>query len=148
VIELLGHNRLTDEILRSGLEVAHPARDRGIDLIAYADLKTNVAAFVARPIQMKAASTQSFGIDRKYAKFPNLIIAFVWNLAGPPDQIVTFALTYQEAVSVAENMGYTATASWKAGIYTTTKPSARLRGHLEPYRMTPTRWWERITSDA
>jgi hypothetical protein len=107
VIELLGHNRLTDEILRSGLEVAHPTRDRGIDLIAYADLETNVAAFVARPIQMKAASTQSFAIDRKYAKFPNLLIAFVWNLVGPPDQIVTFALSYQEALSVADKMGYT-----------------------------------------
>jgi hypothetical protein len=146
VIELLGHNRLTDEILRSGLEVAHPARDRGIDLIAYADLETNVTAFVARPIQMKAASTQSFGIDRKYAKFPNLLIAFVWNLAGPPDQIATFALSYPEALSVAENMGYTVTESWNRGIYTTTKPSVRLCSLLEPYRMTPARWWERITT--
>jgi hypothetical protein len=56
VIELLGHNRLADELFRSGLEVAHPARDRGVDLIAYVDLETHVQSFVARPIQMKAAS--------------------------------------------------------------------------------------------
>jgi len=63
VIELLGRNRLTDEILRSGLEVAHPIRDRGVDLIAYADLETNVPSFIARPVQMKAAPSQSFGIN-------------------------------------------------------------------------------------
>lgn len=77
VVELLGRNRLTDEILRGGLEVAHPSRDRGIDLIAYADIDTNVPSFIARPIQMKAASVQSFGINQKYKKFPNLLIAFV-----------------------------------------------------------------------
>ena len=38
VIELLGRNRLVSELLRAGLEVAIPARDRGIDLIAYLDL--------------------------------------------------------------------------------------------------------------
>jgi hypothetical protein len=38
VIELIGRNRLGSEILRDGLEVAVPARDRGIDLIAYSDL--------------------------------------------------------------------------------------------------------------
>jgi hypothetical protein len=145
VIELLGHNRLTDEILRGGLEVAHPARDRGIDLIAYADLKTRVTSFIARPIQMKAASVRSFSIDRKYEKFPNLLIAFVWNLAAAPDQIATFALSYEEAESIADAMGYTKTESWRRGGYTTTNPSARLRKLLGPYSMTPARWCERVT---
>lgn len=63
IIELLGHNRLTDELLRSGLEVAHPPRGRGVDFIAYVDLEMHVQSFVARPIQMKAASRQSFSID-------------------------------------------------------------------------------------
>ena len=72
VIELLGRNRLVSELLRAGLEVAVPARDRGIDLIAYLDLidpqdeakdpasAGRVQRFAARPIQMKAASQQSF----------------------------------------------------------------------------------------
>ena len=146
VIELLGRNRLTDEILRSGLEVAQPIRDRGVDLIAYADLETNVPSFIARPIQMKAASNQSFGINQKYAKLPNMLIAFVWNLASAPDQVVTFALSYKEAVTVAAEIGYTLSPSWLTGSYTTTKPSVRLRELLEPYRMTPPRWWERVTT--
>jgi hypothetical protein len=146
VVELLGRNRLTDEILRSGLEVAHPSRDRGIDLIAYADIDTNVPSFIARPIQMKAASTQSFGINKKYEKFPNLLIAFVWNLARGSNEVETFALSYQEAVIFASNMGYTSSPSWGTGSYTTTRPGVKLRDLLAPYRMTPARWWERVTS--
>jgi hypothetical protein len=143
VIELLGHNRLTDELLRSGLEVAHPARDRGVDIIAYVDLETHVQSFVARPIQMKAASRQSFSIDRKYSKFPNLLIAFVWNLANGAEP-VTFAMSYAEALRVGDSMGYTTTDSWQRGSYATTNPGSRLRELLEPYRMTSERWWERV----
>lgn len=47
------------ELLRDGLEVAVPARDRGVDVIAYADLSRQVAAFTARPLQLKAFSTSA-----------------------------------------------------------------------------------------
>jgi|HubBroStandDraft_1064217.scaffolds.fasta_scaffold543088_2 hypothetical protein len=146
VVELLGRNRLTDEILRGGLEVAHPSRDRGVDLIAYADLDTKVPSFIARPIQMKAASLRSFGINQKYKKFPNLLVAFVWNLGSGPNEVETFALSYGEAFNVASAMGYTSTPSWQTGSYMTTRPGAKLRDLLEPCRMTPSRWWERVTS--
>jgi hypothetical protein len=82
VVELLGRNHLVGELLRAGLEVSLPLRDRGIDLIAYADLDERVKSFVARPIQMKASSSSSFSIDAKYAKFPELILAHVWHLPG------------------------------------------------------------------
>ena len=36
--ELVGRNFLVSELLRAGLEVARPERDRGIDLVAYVDL--------------------------------------------------------------------------------------------------------------
>ena len=39
-VELLGRNRLVSDLLQAGLEVALPVRDRGIDLIAYANLNT------------------------------------------------------------------------------------------------------------
>jgi hypothetical protein len=72
-----GRRRLNDEILQPGLEVALPIRDRGIDLIVYADLREHVPIFAARPIQMKASSEQSFGLYQKYSRFPGLIIAYV-----------------------------------------------------------------------
>ncbi len=40
--ELLGRNRLIDELLRDGMEVAAPIRDLGVDLVDYADLTSSV----------------------------------------------------------------------------------------------------------
>ena len=77
-----GKGRVADQ---SPTNVAIPARDRGIDLIAYADLGTQVARFSACPIQLKAAIGGSFSVDRKYAKFPNLLIAYVWYLEDRAD---------------------------------------------------------------
>ena len=61
-LELIGQHRLAGEVLRAGMEVAFPARDRGVDLIAYVDLDRQLDRFVGKPIQMKAASRRSFGI--------------------------------------------------------------------------------------
>ncbi len=144
VVEVLGRDRLISELLRAGLEVALPVRDRGIDLIAYADLETKVNSFVARPIQMKAASKRIFGLDKKYRKFPNLLIAYVWNLAEERD-VDTFAMTYAEALAIADEMGWTATRSWRRGSYVNTRPGKRLRGLLERHRMSSDRWWDRVT---
>lgn len=36
-LELIGRSLLVGELLRDGLEVALPERDRGIDLIAYVE---------------------------------------------------------------------------------------------------------------
>ncbi|PAP79828.1 hypothetical protein B1759_11055 [Rubrivirga sp. SAORIC476] len=143
VIELLGRHRLADELLMAGLEVAYPARDRGVDVIAYADLDEQAGQFVACPIQMKAASGRRFGVHQKYAKFPGLLLAYVWNLRSP-DEAETFALTYPEAVRVAEAMGWTETSSWTEKGGYSSKLSVRLAELLEPYRMTPDRWYEKV----
>ena len=143
-IELIGRNQLTAELLRAGLEVALPLRDRGIDLIAYADTGTDVATFTAVPIQMKVASERSFSINRKYEKFPNLLHAYVWGIQAS-ECLATYALTQPEAIAVAAEMGYTATPSWQNdGSYSTTRPSRKLLALLEDYRMTPERWRAKI----
>jgi hypothetical protein len=147
LVEMLGRHRLIAELLRANLEVATPARDRGIDLIAYADLGTQVTRFSACPIQLKAAIGGSFSIDHKYAKFPNLLMAYVWYLEDPA-KTVTYATTYAEAVAVADAMGYTKTSSWEKGLWVTTKPGQHLVAQLEPFRMTPEKWWEKITGLA
>lgn len=143
-VELLGRHRLADELILAGLEVAYPARDRGIDVIAYADLDERAGRFVACPIQMKASSGRRFGVYRKYSKFSEILLAYVWNLQSP-DDAETFALTYAEAEAVAEEMGWTNTTSWtEKGGYSSV-PSARLMELLQPYRMTPDRWYEKVT---
>jgi hypothetical protein len=144
VVELIGRNRLGSELLRAGLEVAVPSRDRGIDLIVYADLSADVKQFIARPIQMKAASASSFSINRKYERLANLIIAYVWHLEDT-NKAVTYALTWKEALEVAKAMDYTKTDSWiKDGAYSTSAPSTKLRRLLLPYEMTPEKWRSKI----
>lgn len=143
VVELLGRNRLIEELLLAGLEVALPLRDRGIDLIAYADLAARVESFAACPIQMKASSETSFGLHTKYRRVRNLIIAHVWYV-GQPAKSITFATTYDEALNIVEAMGWAETASWASGAYSTSRPSKRLLTLLEPFRMTPGRWWEKV----
>ena len=145
VVELLGRQQLIGELLRDGLEVAVPARDRGVDLIAYADLTHQVAAFAARPIQIKSFTTSGFSVAEKYSKFADLIVAYVWHLGGS-QPAVTFALPYAEVVKVAEEMGWTATASWRnGGVYSTNSPSHRLLDKLDRFRMKQGMWWTLVT---
>jgi hypothetical protein len=143
-IELVGRSHLVSELLRAGLEVAMPMRDRGIDLIAYLDIGQDVTAFTAVPIQMKVASERSFSVARKYDKFPNLVHAYVWGLQND-DCLATYALTQDEATRVATEMGYADTDSWKVnGYYATTRPSQKLLSLLKPYLMTPARWRAKV----
>ena len=65
IVELLGRNRLVDELLRADLEVAIPARDRGIDLIVYADKGRGVKNFVAKPIQMIFVAADCIAVPRR-----------------------------------------------------------------------------------
>ncbi|MGH9511757.1 MAG: hypothetical protein ACRD2U_06435 [Terriglobales bacterium] len=146
VIELIGRNRLVSELLRDGLEVAAPARDRGIDLIAYADRVPDVPTFIACPIQMKAASNESFSVDRKYSNIANLIIAYVWHIHDP-DKTVTYALTYNEVRGIAEKVfDLENSVVWRQrGYHATSKPSRKLLENLEPHRMTDGKWWQKVT---
>jgi hypothetical protein len=141
VIEQLGKNLLIEQLLRAKIEIAEPIRDRGIDLIAYLD---NELSFKAIPIQLKASSNCSFNIDKKYLKFPDLLIAYVWNVDNEKETVV-YILTYKEAMQVATEMGYTNTASWKKGSYTTTKPSQKLLNLLSKYQVKENIWYEKVS---
>ena len=92
---------LIGELIRDGLEVAVPVRDRGVDLIAYADLSRQVVRFGARPVQMKAFTASGFSVAQKYTRIADLLLAYVWHLGGS-EPAVTYGLTYAAAVQVAE----------------------------------------------
>lgn len=147
MVEAKGRSWLIVQLLQAGLEVARPERDRGIDLIVYREL--DVEQFIAYPIQMKAADDELFSVDPKYEKFPNLILAYVWNLRDLA-QTKCFALTYREALRIADKMEYTKTASWQTGAgsgirgYFTSAPSKELKELLAPYRMSIKTWSKRF----
>ncbi|MDQ2727934.1 MAG: hypothetical protein M3Y91_08760 [Actinomycetota bacterium] len=146
--EIIGRNLLVSQLVRDGLEVARPERDRGVDLVAYLDLDEAGGGFVAVPIQMKAATKATFGIARKYEKFRGMLFAHLWRV-HEPEHACTYALTYIEALQVAEQMGWTDTESWTLkDRYETTHPSRRLLDLLEPYLMRPGDWKGRVTGVA
>jgi hypothetical protein len=136
LVELIGRNFLTAELLKAGLEVATPVRDRGIDLIAYADLDDGGGQFRARPIQVKAALNRAFSIDRKYAKFPDLLLAYVWGLH---DLTATqcYLLSHRDSVTIGDALNWTKTASWKKGYYVTTNPGKKVLALLASFKMNP-----------
>lgn len=135
-IEILGRSLLKAALIEGGIEVATPERDNGIDLIAY---RTGSRVFLARPIQMKAATAFTVSINRKYVAIPNLILAFVMGVRGGQHSI--FAMTYPELVMVAKTLKWTSTDSWiNGGAYTRTRTSVRIVAALEKFRMTPVAW--------
>lgn len=135
-IEILGRSHLKAALIEAGLEVATPERDNGVDLIAYR-WRPEGGEFTARPIQMKAASQFIFGVNRKYARIPHLILAYVMNVRAKQH---IYALNYDEAEKVAAELGWTDTASWEAGAYTQTRASEKVLAALAPYLMDPGDW--------
>ncbi len=146
ITEIMGRNRLVNELLLAGIEVAIPMRDRGVDMIAYLDRDETMKRFVGIPIQLKVASRQNFSVAGKYEKFHDLVIAYVWGVTSLTSDPITYALTQAETILVAEEMGWTETASWRDHkYYTTTFPSKRLLQLLEKYRMSPDAWRYKLT---
>jgi hypothetical protein len=144
LLELRGRHRLIESLLGADLEVAFPARDHGIDLIGYSDVDLKLGRFVAKPIQMKAASEASFSIDQKYSKFPDLLIAYVWNVSQPANTQI-FLLRQDEAIRIATEMGYTGSASWTGkGAYVVTRPGQKLIEKLRPYLVSREKWRDMI----
>jgi hypothetical protein len=142
-VEVIGRNFLVSQLVRDGLEVARPERDHGVDLIAYLDLDESGDRFKAFPIRMKSATNTSFGLFRKYERFPHLLLAYVWHI-HEPEAACSCGLTYSEALEVADAMGWTKTKSWEREGYSTTRPSLRLTDLLEPFRMRPGDWRRKI----
>ena len=136
-VEIVGRNILISLFMSDGIEVAMPQRDRGIDLIAYKDLDDG-GDFRAVPIQLKAFSRAGFGLQRKYEKFPNLRIAYVW-FASEPLKSSVYVLSYKQAEELAQILGWTKTASWDNGSYVVNNPGARIVELLEPYKYAPTK---------
>ena len=151
VLELRGRHWLISQLLDAGIEVALPIRDHGVDLVAYIDipdLESERKRFLARPLQLKAATKASVGIMRKYEKFPDLLFVFVWYL-DDPSRTCAYVLGYGHLLQIAEQMGWTATASWRQnGWYTNNQPGQRLLELLQPYLATNDSWRALLTHEA
>ena len=134
-VEVLGRAALTAALAADNIEVARAERDAGIDLIAF-----TVGPWRSVPIQMKAATTAAFNIDRKYERIAPLVMVYVWN-CGKLATAEFFAMAWSEALAIGDRLGYTRTASWnEKGRYSVSSPGADLRAALAPHRVTTGGW--------
>ena len=78
--EIIGQNILVNQLIRAGLEVAFPIRDRGIDLIIYSDRPEAEHDFSAIAIQMKVSSGKGFSVNKIFEKTAQLLIVYVWDI--------------------------------------------------------------------
>ena len=143
--ELFGRSFLLNQLVTAGFEVALPLRDRGVDLIVYQERDVS-GQFIARPIQMKAASIKRFDIEKKFERTHDLLIVFVWHL-NDSSKTCVYALTYKELFEIAERRKYTDTDAWQKekGKYNITRPGVEIEGEFAAYKMvTPADWIKKL----
>jgi hypothetical protein len=129
-----GEALVAAELLRRGVNVAYPAFDGGIDLLAYRepDFKRVV------PIQVKARSSSCYTFQRSWFMTPGLVLVQVWHVTKVPEFYIFGAL---EDVEAALGPQHSASTSWRRdGRYNTTNPVkdeiARMQSHRDK--------WDRI----
>jgi hypothetical protein len=148
-IERKGRILLEDALFDAGFEIAVPWNDSGIDLIAYRSHDGDDArAFHARPIQLKASSGESFGVNLKYREIASLLIVHVWNVTGENANPRFFAITYVESLAIAETRGWTTKPKWKRnGNFAVPQARPPLKELLVKHEMQSREDWRRKLMD-
>jgi len=141
-VEVIGRAALTAALAADGIEVARAERDAGIDLIAFTP-----SPWRSVPIQMKAATSAAFSIDRKYERISPLVMVYVWN-CGKLATAEFFVMTWAKAVAIGDRLGYTRTASWTdKNRYAVSNPGADLRAAISGHRVTLGGWGDVLFPD-
>lgn len=121
------------ELMRRGLDVAYPAYDGGIDLIAYRGLDFNRVV----PIQVKARASTCYQFQRAWFKVKGLVLVQVWYVVARPEFYI-FANLQQVEEALG---GHSATKAWTvAGGWTATVPGQDNLDRMQAHRDR----WERI----
>ncbi|HXQ49769.1 MAG TPA: hypothetical protein VN802_01640 [Stellaceae bacterium] len=129
------------ELMRRGIEVAHPASDVGVDILAYRlDFKQTVPGKVV-PIQVKTRSASGYNFQRSwFHRCPGVVLVHVWNVATQPEFYVLESL---KRVEEALGPVHAASASWQTnGVYNVTDPGEEAHKRMQAHRDK----WERITA--
>jgi len=128
-----GEALVAAELLRQGIDVAYPAYDGGVDLLAYRghDFERVV------PIQVKARSETCYGFQKSWFHVDGLVLVQVWYTRTQP-QFYVFSTIEQ----VEEVLGdHCKTDSWRVqGGYTVTQPCDDDIKRMRPHRHR----WERV----
>jgi len=126
-----GEALVAAELLRRHVDVAYPAHDRGIDLLAY---RARTLELVI-PIQVKTRTTTCFEFQKAWFCISGLILIQVWHATTVPQFYI-----FGDLIDVENALGPThcATDSWiSKGAYNVTTPNP---SHLERMQRYRDRW--------
>lgn len=110
-----GEMLVAAELMRRGVEVAHPASDVGVGLLAYRLSEGHAVPAKIVPIQVKAYSGTGYVFQKRwFERAPGVVLASVWLTADVPQFYILETL-----VRVEQALGaHAAMESWtKRGIW-------------------------------
>jgi hypothetical protein len=134
-----GEMLVAAELMRRGIEVAHPASDVGVDLLAYrlAAKETVASKFV--PIQVKARSATGYHFQRHwFTRVPGVVLIHVCCVETVPEFYV-----FDSLLQVEEALGpiHSTSPSWKKNnVYNVAVAGREDRQRMQPHRDQ----WDRI----
>jgi len=142
-IAILGQNRLVEQLVLGGIDIALPIRKHGVDLIAYMTPRDRSEDFISAPLRVTSSTGRAFSIDNSLESITDLLHVFVWNVGGEGCSI--FALTHRELGAVAEALGYSLAPSYQKGLYPQPQIGSKsLANALEPFRMHVESWSQKL----
>lgn len=129
-----GEALVAAELLRRQIDVAYPAHDGGVDLIAYRGHRfSNVL-----PIQVKTASGRSFAFYKSWFRIDGIVLVHVWHAVTNPEFYI-----FGSIADVENALGpqYAKSESWHLnGRYSVTHPTEAHYQKMQPHRDR----WDRI----
>jgi hypothetical protein len=129
-----GEALVAAELLRRGVNVAYPAFDGGIDVLAYRELHFEHVV----PIQVKARSSTCYHFQRSWFVVPRLVLVQVWQVTTTPEFYIFGNL---QQVEQALGSQYAASLSWRRdGRYNVTAPGPEAIERMQEHRDR----WDRI----
>jgi hypothetical protein len=129
-----GELLVAGELLRLGVDVAMPAYDKGIDLLAYREHDLTKML----PIQVKARAGTGYNFQRSWFRYANLVLVHVWRLQVKPEFYIFAGLN---EVEHALGPTLSKSKSWAVdGGYNVTDPGVEAVARMQPHRDR----WDRI----
>jgi hypothetical protein len=126
-----GEALVAAELLRQHIDVAYPAHDGGVDLLAYRGHGLNRVV----PVQVKARTSTCFEFQKDWFRIEGLVLVQVWYVTQTPEFYIFGRL---EDVEEVLGTTHTSTQSWiEKGGYNVTNPS---RDHIERMQVHRNRW--------
>jgi len=121
------------ELMRRGVEIAYPASDRGVDLLAFRLPQGSRPATTVVPIQVKARRKPTLQFQRLwFGKARGMSLVHVWNLDAVPEFYIFANIAQVEA---ALGPTYVRSPSWAdKGVYNVTNALARHYKLMKPHQ--------------